>query len=299
MGLIPFYYLALVDAGAVAQERYLYSPFGLPTILDGTMSVIRTSSSFDVDCLFTGQLYDGATNLHLFRNRYFDSNSGRFVTRDPLKYPDGPNMYAGSFVPSSTDPTGEKPAKQCKINKTLVSLAFDGVNISLSTGGSWPAFSGKPIITSVTKTTFLGTVTETDQLTFDYSTARQGMKNIGPIPEGKWYIETCEQRSSQTNWTMWYANAAWGDYAWSIHPDIGTDTRGRDGFFIHGGDVPGSAGCIDMLRNESQLAAMLNLASIVTGCCCYIPLIVSYKPGLIVTAEYVLTYTDESTVYGP
>ena len=46
--------VALIDTDAAAQERYHYSPFGWPIILDGTMSTIRTSSDFGVECLFTG-----------------------------------------------------------------------------------------------------------------------------------------------------------------------------------------------------------------------------------------------------
>jgi hypothetical protein len=30
-----------------------------------------------------------------------------------------------------------------------------------------------------------------------------------------------------------------------LTPNPGTNTRGRSGFFMHGGKLPGSAGCID------------------------------------------------------
>lgn len=74
----------------------------------------------------------------------------------------------------------------------------------------------------------------------------------------------------------------------------------RSGFFIHGGDIPGSAGCIDMLRNETQLSAQLAGANGDGECCCYIPLKVSYTEGLVVHATYTTSYTDnEQTVYGP
>jgi hypothetical protein len=33
---------------------------------------------------------------------------------------------------------------------------------------------------------------------------------------------------------------------YTIHPYISTETYGRGGFFIHGGDAPGSIGCIDL-----------------------------------------------------
>ena len=100
--------VALIDTSATLEERYLYSPFGWPIILDGAMSFIRTTSDFDIESLFTSQRFDWMTMLHMFRNRYFDSITGSFVTRDPLVYPDGPNVYAGWFVPNRLDPTGQK-----------------------------------------------------------------------------------------------------------------------------------------------------------------------------------------------
>ncbi len=38
----------------------------------------------------------------------------------------------------------------------------------------------------------------------------------------------------------------WGEYRVPAHPNEGTNTLGRSGFFIHGGKTPGSAGCIDV-----------------------------------------------------
>ena len=38
----------------------------------------------------------------------------------------------------------------------------------------------------------------------------------------------------------------WGDWRAPLVPTKGTKTHGRDGFFIHGGGITGSAGCIDL-----------------------------------------------------
>lgn len=40
--------------------------------------------------------------------------------------------------------------------------------------------------------------------------------------------------------------ADWGDWRVSMSPAPGAETFGRSGFFLHGGSVPGSAGCIDI-----------------------------------------------------
>jgi len=36
-----------------------------------------------------------------------------------------------------------------------------------------------------------------------------------------------------------------------LHPTTGTATLGREGFSIHGGSYPGSAGCIDLTTQMS------------------------------------------------
>jgi hypothetical protein len=37
----------------------------------------------------------------------------------------------------------------------------------------------------------------------------------------------------------------WGDWRDPIHPLPRVNTYGRSGFFLHGGNWPGSAGCVD------------------------------------------------------
>jgi RHS repeat-associated protein len=97
--------VALINASAVAQERYQYSSFGVPTFLNGGMSVI-SNSAVGSEILFTGQRFDAVSRIHLFRIRWLDGMTGRFLTRDPLIYPDGQNTYAAWQVPNSIDPHG-------------------------------------------------------------------------------------------------------------------------------------------------------------------------------------------------
>jgi RHS repeat-associated protein len=101
--------VALIDTSATAQERYLYSPFGVPIFLDGSTSTVLATSAFDSEILFTGQRFDLLTFLHLFRMRWIDSLTGRFESRDPIGYAAGPNFYAGWFVPHFVDPIGLTP----------------------------------------------------------------------------------------------------------------------------------------------------------------------------------------------
>lgn len=95
----------ITNSSGSVHERYAYSPYGAPVFLTSTFAS-RSSSSFDWRYLFTGRQFDTETGLHDFRRRPFSSRIGTFLTRDPLGFPDGPNTYAGWFVPSTTDPTG-------------------------------------------------------------------------------------------------------------------------------------------------------------------------------------------------
>ena len=45
----------------------------------------------------------------------------------------------------------------------------------------------------------------------------------------------------------------WGHFRVPLHPAKNTKTFGRGGFFIHGGEYPGSAGCVDVGKYDSML----------------------------------------------
>lgn len=68
----------------------------------------------------------------------------------------------------------------------------------------------------------------------------QAVRMVGPIPEGEYTIES--PRNS----------ARVGPYAMPLTPQYGTNTFGRDAFYIHGDSVssPGSAssGCVILNR---------------------------------------------------
>lgn len=120
-------------------------------------------------------------------------------------------------------------------------LVFDGKTLEWFRGGesiaSWPAMSGKP-----------------DHQGKDH----QSTKNKGPLPEGKWEVRQSEYQKMGDR-SAWEAikgelgGSAWpgGESSWGrhriwLHPKAGTKTFERSGFSIHGGDDPGSAGCIDL-----------------------------------------------------
>lgn len=131
-------------------------------------------------------------------------------------------------------------------NSTLadagVELHFNGTELRMvgSSTESFPAVSGRPLAGG----------------RFDYSPERQRQPNTGPIPEGVYWLDPRQLKD------LWYyfgdAANAWGTHRITIHPFDTTATFGRGGFFIHGGTVAGSAGCIDLTSNMSRFAALLS-----------------------------------------
>lgn len=113
---------------------------------------------------------------------------------------------------------------------------------------------------------------------FDFSNEAQLKEGEGPIPEGDYYINPQNiQRYEPTNYeevgnivagainsyiidpigVKRIGNRPGGKYSWGaglidIIPES-TNTTKRGGFTIHGGEEPGSAGCIDMLDNDDEL----------------------------------------------
>lgn len=90
---------------------------------------------------------------------------------------------------------------------------------------------------------------------FDYGSHRQTRADVGPIPEGKYWINPDE--FWENAWYKQGSYSSWGNYRITIHPFVDTNTHGsvgsatglfvpRGGFFIHGGKTPGSKGCIDL-----------------------------------------------------
>ncbi|NQU43127.1 RHS repeat-associated core domain-containing protein, partial [bacterium] len=101
----------LTDDEGTLVEAYEYDPYGAHFLLtdgdDGdsvvnfTSNDTRTTMGVSRDegeqianpYTFTGRRYDPETGWHYYRNRYYDSERGRFVSRDPIGHEGGPNPY--------------------------------------------------------------------------------------------------------------------------------------------------------------------------------------------------------------
>ena len=89
-------------------ERYTYDAYGTPTVRDLYYNVRTTGTAYDWQHLFTGQRIDLETGLYHYRNRQYHPALGTFVTRDPIGYNGGINLfeYVQGRPTIATDPKG-------------------------------------------------------------------------------------------------------------------------------------------------------------------------------------------------
>ena len=97
---------ALTDSSGTVSERYAYTAYGQPTFLNASATV-QTSSAAGNRYTYTAREWDATLGLHHFRARWMSGLTGRFLTRDPIGYADGEDLYALYFNLNSTDPDGE------------------------------------------------------------------------------------------------------------------------------------------------------------------------------------------------
>ncbi len=147
------------DLRQISYSAYTYDPQGnlvqpvtlYPERSVGFMVRVDTSSAYDgfgwsrtvgaegqIDPYspvgFGGQFgyYRDYTGLYLLTHRYYDAGAGRFVTRDPIGYTGGINLYgfAGNNPVNESDPSGFDPN--------------DDQSQQLSLGGRMRAFGNAP-----------------------------------------------------------------------------------------------------------------------------------------------------------
>jgi RHS repeat-associated protein len=127
-------HLGAPEAATNAQGQLVwqarYEAFGAARVNEGTSS---NTQNFALHLRLPGQYFDAETGLHYNRQRYYDPQTGQYLTPDPLGHPDGLNPYAYvRFNPMGyVDPDG------------LVLFAFDGTGNSGNT--SDPAMAGSSV----------------------------------------------------------------------------------------------------------------------------------------------------------
>jgi len=94
------------DNGAITDS------YGIPVYGENPVQNGSTSNPFTFQGAY-GVMQEGSTTLYCMRARYFDSNPGRFLSRDPVHSPApkaiGPYQYAMGDPVGHRDPTGLSP----------------------------------------------------------------------------------------------------------------------------------------------------------------------------------------------
>ncbi len=85
--------LALANSSGSIVESYVYDAYGNVTIRNGSGTVIPTSA-YGNRFLFQGREYDYTTRLYNFRARWYDPETGRWLSNDPIGISGGLNLYA-------------------------------------------------------------------------------------------------------------------------------------------------------------------------------------------------------------
>lgn len=116
--------LGLADPDGTIATKYTYDPNGQPTASGAASSNPYT---------FTGREDDG-TGLLYYRARYYDPQTGRFISQDPIGQAGGINLYqyALSSPTTYTDPTGNTPMAAACIAGGLVDGGLDWLGQRLS-----------------------------------------------------------------------------------------------------------------------------------------------------------------------
>ena len=91
--------VALTDATGKTAQAYEYDAFGR---LHDRMNAIRQPYAF------TGREWDKEIGLYYYRARYYDAETGRFTTKDPIGFRGGMNLYnyVGANPVNRRDPWG-------------------------------------------------------------------------------------------------------------------------------------------------------------------------------------------------
>lgn len=128
----------VTDQAGNPLGTYTYDPYGAPADTTGT---------FDPLLDYAGQYTDQETGLQYLRARYYDPNTGQFLTRDPIVAQTmDPYGYALNNPVNATDPTGlfcltgKNPNGTCRsITRGTASKADDIWDATGGKGATWIA----------------------------------------------------------------------------------------------------------------------------------------------------------------
>jgi RHS repeat-associated protein len=183
-----FHPTAVADTSGTVQERYGYDAYGASRVMDASFGS-RTPSSYDWETRFGDYRWDSETALYQVRFRHLHSKIGRWASRDPVQYLDGPNLYAycGSNPLSFVDPFGLDGVAAPKGGSTPLTggsiwpEGLPGLTLGLPPKpASWP-----PTVTDPSPIVF-PPPPDPDPPCFDFPLIKGIPPNFNPGPNPKW-----------------------------------------------------------------------------------------------------------------
>jgi RHS repeat-associated protein len=132
---------AVADAQGSVQERYGYDAFGQSRVMTPAFAS-RSSSNYDWETRYAAYRWDSESGLYQVRNRLLHPKLGRWLTRDPINYHGGVNLYryAANNPANSIDLSGLK-SKSCPfkvVGKTYIDTVGNNIG-TVAPGGSQAA----------------------------------------------------------------------------------------------------------------------------------------------------------------
>lgn len=122
--------VSITDANHNIVQSNEYDSYGM----------VKPSTSFRNSYTYTGREWDKETGLYYYRARYYDPMEGRFISKDPIGFKGGINLY--NYVESNpineTDPFGEKSFKDlyCEKISGVIGICADLTSIGATLTGA-------------------------------------------------------------------------------------------------------------------------------------------------------------------
>ncbi len=125
--------IAFVDETGSVVESYEYSAYGETKVFNANGIELSESALGNRYC-FQGREIDWTTGLYYFRARWYDPNTGRWLSMDPIGISGGLNLYAfcdnnpGNFVdnfgavPTTSDGIAERQAQLDQVRTNIMDM---------------------------------------------------------------------------------------------------------------------------------------------------------------------------------
>ena len=127
--------IALVDDSGSVAESYEYSAYGeILDVKDGSgNSIANQQSAIGNRYIFQGREIDWTTRLHYFRARWYNPETGRWLSKDPIGIHGGLNQYVfcGNNPVMFVDPMGLLWSLE-----SVISAVLSVIGIGLTVAGA-------------------------------------------------------------------------------------------------------------------------------------------------------------------